>query len=499
MEHFCMNYLFNTPVIKKSIFAKLLWLRWLSLFALIAISSCRSQSKFYQKILPPGNEYVEATAVQEDDSGNILVAYDQFPDSVRKKIDRLLPEGIVEDVNHWGPFRYTLMKKYPNGHSNQIYVYLNGRIEQVYYLNGDYMERPGLFFITGSEIPLAQTELPTKVRERIEQFDRSLEWVKSWSVESAIGPTYVVEMSGYQRQDTTAFAFDSNAVLKTMSTSRRMHRGVPRLWTKNEIQNLLVKNRERYGVDQVIDRIKGIPFDPAKGFRFAVFSDPQNNTEVLEAVCRSINDHKPVFAIITGDLVEDIEPDEYDKYLFNILGKYAHFNILAVIGNHDVGLDRMAIAHRAAFGDNALNYFFDYGNARFIIMDNVSRAIPFDEQLAVTDQWLSDTPTGFFKFVFVHVPPEEIKKWAYHSMSRDKSAKFTALMEKHQVDNVFTGHIHAYSTATYNGIEYTINGGSGGKIHKQYGPKGSAHHYLLVDVMADRVEQKLVQILPREQ
>jgi predicted phosphodiesterase len=494
-----MNFLFNMAVLKKSSLAKLWWLRWLSLFALIIISSCGSQSKFYQKILPAGNEYVEMNEVQEDDSGNILISYEQFPDSVRKKIDSLLPGGIVDDVNHWGPFRYTLMKKYSDGHSNQIYVYLNGRIEQVYYLNSEYMERPGLFFIAGSELSLAQNELPIGVRERIEQFDRSLEWIRGWSVESVMGPTYVMEMIGYQQQDTTAFAFDPNGVLKTMSTSRRMHRGVPRFWTKSEIQNLLIRYREKYGVNQVIDRINGIPYDPAKGFRFAVFSDSQNNTDVLEAVCRSINDHKPVFAVITGDLVEDIEPDEYDKYLFNILEKYAHFNIFPVIGNHDVGLDRMAVAHRAAFGDNALNYFFDYGNTRFIIMDNVSRSISFDEQLAVTDQWLSETPKGFFKFVFAHVPPEEIKKWAYHSMSREKSAKFTALMEKHQVDHVFTGHIHAYSTATYNGIKYTVNGGSGGKIHKQYGPKGSAHHYLLVDVMSDRIEQKLVQILPREQ
>jgi len=60
------------------------------------------------------------------------------------------------------------------------------------------------------------------------------------------------------------------------------------------------------------------------------------------------------------------------------------------------------------------------------------------------------------KFVFIHRPPAEIEKWAYHSMPYRMSRPFTKLMSQYKVDHVFCGHIHAYSTATYQGIPYTI-------------------------------------------
>jgi hypothetical protein len=69
-------------------------------------------------------------------------------------------------------------------------------------------------------------------------------------------------------------------------------------------------------------------------------------------------------------------------------------------------------------------------------------------------------------------------------------------MSQHSVDHVFLGHIHAYSTATYGGVDYTVTGGGGASLHTQYGEMGSRHHYVVVDVLKDKVEMTLVRFLP---
>ena len=58
-------------------------------------------------------------------------------------------------------------------------------------------------------------------------------------------------------------------------------------------------------------------------------------------------------------------------------------------------------------------------------------------------------------------------------------------MVKHHVDHVFFGHVHAYSTATLNGINYTVSGGGGAGLHNRFGPKGNVHHYIICDVLKD--------------
>ena len=66
-------------------------------------------------------------------------------------------------------------------------------------------------------------------------------------------------------------------------------------------------------------------------------------------------------------------------------------------------------------------------------------------------------------------------------------------MEKHDVSEVYMGHIHAYSTACYNKINYTVSGGGGATLHGRFGPLGSAHQYIICDVGADgSVKQQIV-------
>ncbi|UCE06836.1 MAG: hypothetical protein JSW07_01980 [bacterium] len=73
-------------------------------------------------------------------------------------------------------------------------------------------------------------------------------------------------------------------------------------------------------------------------------------------------------------------------------------------------------------------------------------------------------------------------------------------MEKYKVSEVFFGHIHAYSTATLNGIPYTVVGGGSAGLHERFGPLGNVHHYVICDVNSDgSIQQQVLRFYPVEQ
>jgi len=266
--------------------------------------------------------------------------------------------------------------------------------------------------------------------------------------------------------------------------------------TIEEIESNLSKYGNKFYVDKLIKQVKDIKFDKQKGFRFVVFGDSRDNLEMFQMILKSINESQPLFAINTGDMTPYGYSFDMDKYLFSTLEKYAAYPFFPVMGNHDCR--RGSQAYTFAFGgEESRVYHFDYGNCRFIILDNCEGddAIPWDKQLMLADKWLCEK-NNYRKFVFIHRPPSDVEIWAYHAMPHEISAPFVKLMSKHKVDHVFCGHIHAYSTAIYGDVEYTVTGGGGAPLHSQYGELGSCYHYVIVDVLPDKIDIKVVRFSP---
>ena len=468
--------------------------RGVFVICLLVVTGCSRRHAYREVIVPPGNAYIAPMDPAEDDGDRLVTAYSQFSSEVKRRIEQVLPGGAVDKIVHWGPFRYIVYKSYPEGYGYKLYIYLDTRIRQVVYLKGAAMERPGLFFVKGEETGLPPDRLPPAVLTGVRARSGTDRIVGTWFTAFDGDTTVVVEVTGFQEADTTAFAFRTDGVLKTLSEASRMRIGLDRRWTAVQVDDFFAPFRERYDVDRTIRRIQDTPFDPDRGFRFAVLGDPQSNERVWSAVCRGIRKKKPVFTVITGDHVSDAYPDIFRRTFIEVHRKHGRFEIIPVIGNHDTGDDGMALSFRNLFGPQSLNYAFDYGNARFVIFDACSRASDQASQLDVLDRMLAETPEGFHKFVFSHYPPGNVEKWAYHSMDIALSRRFTEIMTRHAVDHVFHGHIHAYSTACFHGVEYTVNGGSGGSLHDRYGPNGSINHYIIVDVTPEGVSQRVVQI-----
>ena len=244
---------------------------------------------------------------------------------------------------------------------------------------------------------------------------------------------------------------------------------------------------EKYAVENVIRRVQEVPFDAENGFRFVVFGDSKGKVSLFGRIVENINAEEPLFVIGVGDLVRSGSIKEYQDFL-KFLEERADYKFLPVIGNHDIGHQKKEFTY--LFGK--LDYSFDYGGCRFVILDN-STGLLTKEQLSLADDQLKKA-RALRKFVFLHMPPKNISKWAWHSFSKG-SNKFVNLMKKHQVDEVFMGHIHAYSTAERDGVRYTVTGGGGASLHKRYGPEGNANHYVVVDVKEDGIRQKVVRLV----
>ncbi len=207
---------------------------------------------------------------------------------------------------------------------------------------------------------------------------------------------------------------------------------------------------------------------------------------------------KPAFVIIVGDIVPSGYVEEFHDYYIPPLLE-TDIPYFVAIGNHDDGDEGQATEYRYLFGDNSLNFHFDYGGVRFVFMDNVTAVQPYDQTLSWLDRVLSETPPGHGKLVFTHRPPADIEKWAYHAWDLEESIIFTQTMTRRGVEHVFLGHIHAYSTATKNEVLYTITGGGGAGLHDRYGPEGNVHHYVICDVEPDgRLRQTVVRFQPLE-
>jgi 3',5'-cyclic AMP phosphodiesterase CpdA len=252
--------------------------------------------------------------------------------------------------------------------------------------------------------------------------------------------------------------------------------------------------RERFNFDNQIKRLGGKPKSGDGGFRYIVMGDSRSNGDLWLSIVKHIDGLKPrpAFVINTGDIVPHGYITEYREYYAGAV-KQTDIPFFVAIGNHDDSSDGKAREYRYLFGEDSLNYYFDYGRSRFVFVDNSSSVGDEDETLGWLDDVLKKTPNGFNKYVAAHKPPKVIEKWAYHAWGSDESKAFVELMEKHKVNEVYLGHIHAYSTASLNGVRYTLSGGGGAGLHGRFGPLGSVHHYVICDVAPDgNVKQQVV-------
>ncbi len=451
---------------------------------------------FEEVVVPAGNTYADPKFLRPVE----YLPFKELPAAVAEQFKKIAP--VYKDLyiqKHGSRKNISWSIKTMMEEKDQCtFSFLpDGKIFQISSDIDDVTENAGRIFREGNIFEILPDQIPEPVLNRLSVFGFENRPSRAYSVESLGGPRVFVQLDDLENK--LILSFTDKGEIRSAGRAQSMLRPYRplRIETIEEIQGNLSKYGDKYHVNNVLEKIKNVKVDENEGFRFVVFGDTRSNLLVWKTVLQSINKWDPLFAVNVGDLTPDGYSMSMDGYLLQALDRYAQFPFFAVVGNHDVRSGGLPYEYTFG-GKDSRAYHFDVSNCRFVFLDNtgVKSAIPWEEQLGKADKWLDVNKQ--YKFVFVHEPLYEIEKWSYHSMNEEMSGPFAKLMSKHKVDHVFFGHIHAYSTATFEGVDYTITGGGGASLHKQFGKMGSVNHFVVVDILPESIEMRVVHLIAKE-
>jgi 3',5'-cyclic AMP phosphodiesterase CpdA len=206
---------------------------------------------------------------------------------------------------------------------------------------------------------------------------------------------------------------------------------------------------------------------------FYVFGDSQGYQGGVEQIVTAANLHRPDFLFHCGDLTPFGQENQYQaiKTVFD----QSIVPVYSTIGNHDLK-DGGGVLYEEHFGTS--RYSFNLGPAHFTVFNTSSGDISPQEFIWL-EQDLSQTEAEF-RFVFTHIPPFDPRIGENHSLiSSTSGTQLMSLFEEHEVDAVFTGHIHIYNETVVNGVRYVITGGAGVSLYADE-DSGGIYHFMNV-------------------
>ena len=452
---------------------------------------------FEEVVVPAGNTCADPKFYNPVE----YLPFDELPAAVAEQFKKIAPEYTDLYIRKRGSknnVSWSVKTMLGEKDNFTFYFHPDGKIFRINSSINSVTENRGRIFVEGNIYEILTDQIPEVVLNRLSFFGFENRPSRAYSVKALGGQRVFVQLGNVR--DGLILSFTEKGEIRSAGGVQAMLRPyIPRrIESIEEIQENLSKYGDRFHVNNVLKKIGNVHIDENEGFRFVVLGDTRSDLHVWKAILQSINKWDPLFAVNLGDLTLNGYSMDMDGYFVQVLDKYARFPLLAVPGNHDVRSGGLPYEYTFG-GKDSRAFHFDVSNCRFVIMDNtgVKSAVPWEEQLQMADKWLEVNKQ--YKFVFVHTPLYEVEKWNYHSMEEEMSAPFAKLMSKHGVDHVFFGHIHAYSTATYEGVEYTITGGGGAGLHEQFGKMGSVNHYVIVDILPESIEMRVVHIISKEQ
>jgi hypothetical protein len=443
------------------------------------------------KVTPPGNEFYQAPPPK--------VVQGKLPELIEQKVKTIaLASSRISSWDTTKEGGYTVSSatgedRYRFGFTRE------GMLSDLSYRNYSLFKQEvaARMIVRGTKQSVSLSEIPAQAIATLEKLGLNPASATTFVTNTIEGKRFGIVIDGmayYARPDgqiQTAGSVSKGALNENDSSNNIS------LKTHAEIisgcDSVLSKYRDRFNFGNEIKTLKSVEKSEG-GFRFIAMGDNRSNEDVWFNMVKHIDllQPKPDFIINSGDLVAGGYARQFAEYLLPPL-LATNIPFFVAIGNHDCGIKDSVIEYRYLFGDNSLNYFFDHGKFRFIMFDNVSRMGLLGESLPWLEKVLAETPKDKSILVFAHQPPSVIERWAWHAWDKKSSTSFVALMSKYHVTHVFLGHIHGYSTATIDGVPYTISGGGGAELYDRFGVEGNVHHYVICDAMPDgTIKQKVV-------
>lgn len=260
---------------------------------------------------------------------------------------------------------------------------------------------------------------------------------------------------------------------------------------------------------------------PETPFAFAVIADTQGNPEVNGRLAQHAWALRPNFTIIPGDLVDDgLKKNQWVQEFFASMNPlFSRVAFYPVLGNHERNADHYY--RYMELPPPEYYYSFEYGNAKFFMIDSNKKVDPQSEQYLWLEKELLDLKQRrdsgesktLWTFVSYHHPSYSSDEDDYGNLWKGKSTwgdlrirPLCELFDKYGVDIVWNGHIHSYErtwpvragkVAQENAPVYMITGGGGGGL-EQAGPIRPAfqnnvkrgHHFVYVSINGGTLELK---------
>ena len=187
-----------------------------------------------------------------------------------------------------------------------------------------------------------------------------------------------------------------------------------------------------------------------RAYTFVVIGDTQTNGEVAKRVSDNAWMHRPNLIVHAGDLVDtgSNKRDWTDVFFPSMQPLMGRVPIMPVLGNHEQ--DAQYYYDYMSLPEPERWYSFRYGNAEFFMMDGNRSLADQSAQLVWLESALSAS-TATWRFAILHQPPYTSDSndygdtWFEGAFRGDKNVRnIVKLLEKHDVDICFSGHVHDY-------------------------------------------------------
>ncbi len=232
---------------------------------------------------------------------------------------------------------------------------------------------------------------------------------------------------------------------------------------------------------------------PAVSFSFIVCGDPQNNYEVFDKVLEAAKSVD--FLIIAGDVTGSGTSVEFSNFVSRM--KASGVTYYCVPGNHDVATSPVESSYARYCGQPY--YSFDHENSHFVMIDDSTPSqgfYPAERQWVRQDLAAAKRKPYEHVFAVAHVPPGypfSTKPKAEDARGIDANALLAPELKNGGVEELFCGHLHAYTEEVDDGLPVTITGGAGAPLHFS-ASNGGYHNYVRVEIEGKERRQTVVKI-----
>ncbi|TET35472.1 MAG: hypothetical protein E3J72_11030 [Planctomycetota bacterium] len=278
--------------------------------------------------------------------------------------------------------------------------------------------------------------------------------------------------------------FILGALRVTYLTLEDSYAGV--VWRRLQLENIGKKDKELSEKNE-------------SGFVFLACGDPQGGYGTFRKIRRKMaKDGEAVFVAVVGDIVK-----HGSKYRHLVLRDELSDYRLPIVfapGDHDYD-ENGSLYHFGGVWGNWTGVPIRFLNAVFIIVRASDPGGFSDEAMEYLERQLEELAAVETKIVLVHEPPfdprfspgGENAKHFFH-YGKEKTEIFHALMKKHGVAAVVSGHLHGYFHYEKDGVKYLTTGGAGAKFI-EYNPfDTNFFHYLRITVSPKGVSHEVIKI-----